>query len=78
MVVVQLVGQLEQFHTNMVGEAVIDMKIFLSNLAKLSQLESGNCHSWVRAMTSCQAQLVEHLVRPDMRALVLELFRLVP
>ena len=53
-VVVQLVGQLEQFHTNMVREAVstglrdkkLDMNIFLSNLAKLSQLESGSCHSW--------------------------------
>ena len=53
-VVVQLVGQLEQFHTNMVGEAVstglrdkkVDMKIFLSNLANLSQLESGRCHIW--------------------------------
>lgn len=85
-VVLQLVGQLEQFHTNMVGEAVstglrdkkIDMKIFLSNLAKLSQLESGSSHSWVRAVTSCQAQLVEQLVRPDMTALVLDLFRLVP
>ena len=29
-------------------------------------------------MTSCQAQLVEHLIRPDMTALVLDLFRLVP
>ena len=53
-VVVQLVGQLEQFHTNMVREAVstgirdkkLDMNIFLSNLAKLPQLESGICHSW--------------------------------
>ena len=52
--VVQLVGQLEQFHTNIVGEAVstglrdkkVDMQIFLSNLAKLSQLESGSCQSW--------------------------------
>ena len=43
-VVVQLVGQLEQFHTNMVREAVstglrdkkVDMKILLSKLAKLS------------------------------------------
>jgi len=85
-VVVQLVGQLEQFHTNMVGEAVsiglrdkkMDMEVFLSNLAKLSQLESGSCHSWVRAVTSCQAQLVEHLVKPNMTGLVLELFRLVP
>ena len=54
LVVVQMVGQLEQFHTNMVGEAVstglrdkkVDMKIFLSNLANLSQLESGRCHIW--------------------------------
>jgi hypothetical protein len=38
----------------MVGEAVytglrdkkVDMKIFLSHLAKLSQLESGSCDSW--------------------------------
>lgn len=29
-------------------------------------------------MTSCQAQLVEHLIRPDMTALVLDLFRLAP
>ena len=32
----------------------------------------------MRAVTSCQAQLVEHLIRPDMTALVLDLFRLVP
>jgi len=84
-VVTQLVNQLEQFHPNMVQEAValglrdrrLDMKLFLSNLTKLSQLESGSCHSWVRAVTSCQAQLVEQLARPDMTGLVLELFRIV-
>ena len=49
-VVVQLVGQLEQFHTNMVREAVStglrDKKVDMMILAKLSQLESGSCHSW--------------------------------
>jgi hypothetical protein len=32
----------------------------------------------MRAVTSCQAQLVEHLIRPDMTALVLDLFMLIP
>ena len=32
----------------------------------------------MRAVTSCQAQLVEHLIRPDMTAQVLDLFRLIP
>jgi len=85
-VVVQVVGQLEQFHTNMVGEAVstglkdkkINMKVFLSNLAKLTQLESGLGQSWVRAVTSCQPLLVEFLVRPDLTGLVLDLYRIVP
>jgi len=86
MVVVQLVSQLEQFHTNMVGEAVstglrdkkIDMTVFLSNLTKLCQLDSGVSQSWVRGLVGCQGILVEHLVRPELTGLVLDLFRIVP
>jgi hypothetical protein len=85
-VVVQVVGQLEQFHTNMVGEAVstglkdkkTNIKVFLSNLAKLTQLEAGLGQSWVRAVTGCQPLLVEFLVRPDLTGLVLDLYRIVP
>jgi len=84
-VVVQLVNQLEQFHYNMVGEAIstglrdkrLNMKLFLTNITKLTQLESGNCHSWVKAVRNYQEQLVEQIARPELTGLVLDLFRLV-
>jgi len=84
-VVVQLVNQLEQFHHNMVGEAVshglkdkrLDMKLFLANLIKLTQLEAGQNLSWVKAVRNNQEQLVEQLARPELTGYVLDLFRLV-
>jgi len=85
-VVNQLINQLEQFHPNMVGEAVslglkdriIVIKQFILNLTKMTQLESGSVLSWTRAVTKCQAQLVEQLGTQELTGLVLELFRLVP
>jgi len=85
-VITQFLGQLEQFHTNMVNEAVstglkdkkINMATFLSNIAKLTQLEGSGCHSWIRAISNNQSQLIEHLGKPEQTQLVLELFRLVP
>jgi len=86
MVVMQLVGQLEQFHSNMVVEAVstglrdkkIDLGAFISNITKLCHLDSSMNHSWVSGVRECQALLVEHLVRPELTIIVLELFRIVP
>jgi len=85
-VVVQVLGQLEQFHNSMVSEAVqaglkdkrLDLRIFLRNLAKMSQMESGVSQSWIRAISNCQVQLAEQLVKEELTDMVIEVFRLVP
>ena len=78
----QLVDQLEQFHVNMVRDAVTaglrdnstdDKKTLLRNLIKLSVEER-----WSAAVTSCQGQLGQLLASPQLTADVLQLLRLVP
>ena len=74
--------QLEQFHVNMVRDAVTaglrdnstdDKKTLLRNLIKLSVEER-----WSAAVTSCQGQLGQLLASPQLTADVLQLLRLVP
>ena len=84
---VQLVEQLEQFHTELVREAVAaalgdggtDKQLLVTNLTSLC---SGECDnqpaSWVAAVTSVQPQLAELLARPQLTGDILQLLVAAP
>jgi len=78
----QLVVMLEQFHFDIVKDAVSaglrdnsheKMITLMRNLISLSSEER-----WARAVSSCQSQLIELLASPHLTGDVLQLLRLVP
>ena len=79
----QLVDQLEQFHTNIVKDAVTmglrdttgDKLCLLTNLTTLC--EQGRS-SWIEAVESCQEQLGQLLQRQELISSILKLLVLVP